>query len=53
VVAEPWREGAVLFTLTAGHGVTMGDLPAVALALVALAVVALRSPGPGAGRMEP
>jgi hypothetical protein len=36
VLAEPWSEGAVLFTLRHGQGVTEGDLPAVALVLLAL-----------------
>ncbi|HTJ76824.1 MAG TPA: hypothetical protein VL337_15820 [Acidimicrobiales bacterium] len=36
VIAEPWSEGAVLFTLRRGQGVTEGDLPAVALVLLAL-----------------
>ena len=39
LIAEPWSEGAVLFTLRRGHGVTEGDLPAVALVVVALITV--------------
>jgi hypothetical protein len=38
VVAEPWNEGAILFTVGPGHGVTVGDLPALVLLLLALAV---------------
>jgi hypothetical protein len=36
VIAEPWSEGAVLFTLRPGQGFTEGDLPALALVVVAL-----------------
>lgn len=39
VVTEPWPEGTVLLTLGAGHGVTVGDLPAVALVVLAAAVM--------------
>jgi hypothetical protein len=35
VVAEPFPKGEVLFSLTHGHGVDAGDLPALALLLVA------------------
>ena len=35
VVAEPFPKGDVLLELTASHGVDMGDLPALALLLVA------------------
>jgi hypothetical protein len=35
VVVEPFPEGAVLVSLTPTHGVVVGDLPAVALLLVA------------------
>jgi hypothetical protein len=35
VVAEPFPKGDVLFTLTHNHGVDVGDLPALALLLVA------------------
>lgn len=41
VLAEPWSEGATLFKLTSEHGMTEGDLPAVLLAVLAVAVVAL------------
>jgi len=37
VIAEPWPEGRVLLVLSPDHGVAMGDLPAVALVLLALA----------------
>lgn len=36
VIAEPWSEGAVLLTVRRGQGVTEGDLPALALVLLAL-----------------
>jgi hypothetical protein len=35
VVAEPFPKGDVLLKLTADHGVDVGDLPALALLLVA------------------
>jgi hypothetical protein len=35
LAAEPFPKGAVLFTLTASHGVDAGDLPALVLLLVA------------------
>ena len=35
VVAEPFPKGEVLLTLTHSHGVDVGDLPALALLLVA------------------
>ena len=35
LVAEPFPKGAVLFTLTASHGVDAGDLPALMLLLLA------------------
>jgi hypothetical protein len=35
VVAEPFPEGDVLLKLTHNHGVDVGDLPALALLLVA------------------
>ena len=35
VVAEPWPRGEVLFKFTMDHGVDVGDLPALALLLVA------------------
>ena len=35
VVAEPFPKGEVLLELTATHGVDVGDLPALALLLVA------------------
>ena len=41
MLAEPWSEGAVLFKLTAEHGVTEGDLPALVLAGLAALVAAL------------
>jgi hypothetical protein len=39
VVLEPVPHGPVLLTLTADHGVDTGDLPAVALYLLAAWVV--------------
>jgi hypothetical protein len=36
VVVEPFPNGAVLFSLTTTHGVDVGDLPALALLLVAV-----------------
>jgi hypothetical protein len=39
VIAEPWSEGRVLFTLRPGRGFTEGDLPALGLVLVALITV--------------
>ena len=36
VLVEPFPKGTVLLSLTAAHGVDAGDLPAVALLLVAL-----------------
>jgi hypothetical protein len=41
VVAEPWREGATLVTLGPGRGVSMGDLPAAVLVVLAVAVAIL------------
>jgi hypothetical protein len=35
VIVEPFPKGAVLVSLTPSHGVDVGDLPAVALLLVA------------------
>jgi hypothetical protein len=35
VVAQPFPQGGVLFKLTTDHGVDAGDLPALALLLVA------------------
>ena len=35
VIVEPFPKGAVLVSLTPTHGVDVGDLPAVALLLVA------------------
>jgi hypothetical protein len=35
VIVEPFPKGAVLVTLTPTHGVDVGDLPAIALLLVA------------------
>jgi hypothetical protein len=35
VIAEPFPKGDVLLTLTHNHGVDVGDLPALALLLVA------------------
>ena len=35
VILEPFPSGAVLVTLTRTHGIDVGDLPAVALFLVA------------------
>ena len=39
VVAEPFPEGDVLLKLTHNHGVDVGDLPALALLLVAALLV--------------
>ena len=39
VVLEPLPQGPVLLTLTREHGVDTGDLPAVALLLLAVWVV--------------
>ena len=36
VVVEPFPKGGVLLSLTESHGVDVGDLPAVALLLVAV-----------------
>jgi hypothetical protein len=36
VIVEPFPKGSVLFSLTATHGVDSGDLPAVALLLIAV-----------------
>lgn len=35
VVVEPFPKGLVLVTLTATHGIDLGDLPALGLLLVA------------------
>ena len=35
VILEPFPSGAVLVTLTRTHGIDVGDLPAIALYLVA------------------
>ena len=35
IVAEPFPKGIVLFSLTENHGVDAGDLPALALLLIA------------------
>jgi len=40
VIAQPWPEGAILLVLSRGHGVTMGDLPAIPLTLLALGTAA-------------
>ena len=42
VVVEPFPKGKVLFSLTSTHGVDTGDLPALAMLLVAV-VLAIRS----------
>jgi len=47
VIAEPWPEGRVLLVLSPAHGVAMGDMPAVALVLVAVAVATMLLPLPG------
>jgi len=39
VVVEPFPKGKVLLSLTESHGVDVGDLPAVALLLVAAYLV--------------
>jgi hypothetical protein len=36
VLVEPFPKGVVLFSLTHSHGVDLGDLPALALLLVAV-----------------
>jgi hypothetical protein len=41
LIAEPWPEGRVLLVLSPDHGVAMGDLPAAALGLVAVAITLL------------
>ena len=38
VVLEPFPKGKVLLSLTSTHGVDAGDLPAVALLLVAVSL---------------
>jgi hypothetical protein len=38
VVVEPFPKGKVLLSLTSTHGVDTGDIPAVALLLVAVGV---------------
>jgi hypothetical protein len=40
VVLEPFPKGKVLLSLTSTHGVDAGDLPAVALLLVAACLAA-------------
>ena len=35
VVVEPFPKGLVLVTLTATHGIDLGDLPALGLLLIA------------------
>jgi len=40
VIAQPWPEGTILLVLSRSHGVTMGDLPALPLALLALGTAA-------------
>ena len=42
VVVEPFPKGKVLLSLTSTHGVDAGDLPALAMLLVAV-VLAIRS----------
>jgi hypothetical protein len=39
VIAEPFPKGDVLLKLSANHGVDVGDLPALALLLVAALLV--------------
>ena len=39
VVLEPLPKGRVLLSLTSSHGVDAGDLPALALLLVAISLV--------------
>jgi hypothetical protein len=36
----PWRRGTTLFSLSSTHGIDTGDLPALALLAVAVAVAA-------------
>ena len=38
VVVEPFPKGTVLLSLTSSHGVDAGDLPALALLLVAVSL---------------
>ena len=38
VLDQPWPEGRTLLALTPEHGLTMGDLPAIPLALAAIAI---------------
>ena len=39
IIAEPFPKGAILLKFTPTHGVDVGDLPAVALLLVAACLV--------------
>ena len=38
VVVEPFPKGTVLLSLTSAHGVDTGDIPALALLLVAVSL---------------
>ena len=38
VIVEPFPKGSVLLSVTTTHGVDTGDLPAVALLLIAVAL---------------
>lgn len=42
VVAEPIAKGPVLFSVSAHHGLDVGDLPALALLLIAFAIARRR-----------
>ena len=39
VIIEPFRKGEVLVSFTSTHGVDVGDLPAIALLLIAACLV--------------
>jgi hypothetical protein len=46
VVLEPFPKGKVLLSLTDTHGVDIGDIPALAMLLVAAHLVIVHSHGP-------
>ena len=51
VVVEPFPKGKVLLSLTSTHGVDAGDLPALAMLLVAV-VLAIWSRSRGTARKD-
>ena len=51
VVVEPFPKGKVLLSLTSTHGVDAGDLPALAMLLVAV-VFAIRSASRSTARKD-